>query len=386
MLRTNGDKEAGMTPTTPSVRAIVARYAEATADNRVFFHPDIPEHRLASALATYPGIEPDDVLVLLDNTESGDGTEGLLLTDAAIHACGSSGLVQRLPFEKLRDVALATASPPVLRLNGIAVLDSIRVRPETMEQFVAMLNEVAGNSDDAATTPSESRPEGNGVASEETAAPTKGIALWNPEAAAMLSVVFSPVFGACIHALNWKTLGNQRLFKASLLWTLPGIVLPFVAGALLPLWLASSIGVAYLGAWYLFAAIGQVRHVRNSLNGAYARRGWLPPIICALVALTLVLFAVGSMAEFRNAGTGRSNWHAPSVEDNLERQAAGMVTEIVADSGSYAYGTAPHCIRVKITEEVVDGFYRGTATLSTGRDLPVTIELKGDTIHVRTEF
>ena len=132
-----------MAPATDHVRAVVARYAEATADNRVFFHPDIPEHRLAEALTAYPGIAPEDVLVLLDNTETGSATEGLLLTEGAIHARNGSGLVQRLAVPKLHSIELTPESPRVLRLNSITVLDAIRIRPGTMERFAAMLREIA---------------------------------------------------------------------------------------------------------------------------------------------------------------------------------------------------------------------------------------------------
>jgi len=134
-----------MAPTTDHVRAVVARHAEATADNRVFFHPDIPEHRLASALTAYPGIAPDDVLVLLDNTETGSATEGLLLTENAIHVRNGSGQAQRLALSDLRSVELAQQSSHVLKINGVDAQTDIRVHPETMERLVAMLREVAGS-------------------------------------------------------------------------------------------------------------------------------------------------------------------------------------------------------------------------------------------------
>ena len=128
-----------MTPSIPSVRAIVARHAEGTADNRVFFHPDIPEHRLASALTAYPGVAPDDVLVLLDNTDTGSATEGLLLTEGAIHARNGPEQAQRLALSDLRSVELDGA----LKLNGLAVLTGLRVCPETMARVAAMLREIA---------------------------------------------------------------------------------------------------------------------------------------------------------------------------------------------------------------------------------------------------
>ena len=132
-----------MTPSPPLVRAIVARYAEATADNRVFFHPDIPEHRLASALATYPGIQREDVLVLLDNTESGDATEGLILAEDGLRVRNGSADVQQYPLRDLRTAEFVHESPGTLRLGGSPILANMRVRPETMGRVVAMLRETA---------------------------------------------------------------------------------------------------------------------------------------------------------------------------------------------------------------------------------------------------
>ena len=132
-----------MTPPTPSVRAVVARHAEATADNRVFFHPDIPEHRLAEALTAYPGIVPEDVLVLLDNTESGSATEGLLLTEDAIHVSNGPDEKQELDLSDLRSAGLTHQSPGTIMINRLPVLTELRVRPGTMRHVVAMLNELA---------------------------------------------------------------------------------------------------------------------------------------------------------------------------------------------------------------------------------------------------
>jgi hypothetical protein len=133
-----------MTPSPPTVRAIVARYAEDTADNRVFFHPDIPEHRLASALSAYPGIEPEDVLVLLDNTESGDGTEGLLLTEEAVRVRNGSHVECHVALRDLQSAAITSPSPSALAINRTAVLSDLRVRPQTMNHVLDMLNKIAG--------------------------------------------------------------------------------------------------------------------------------------------------------------------------------------------------------------------------------------------------
>jgi len=132
-----------MAPETAHVRAVVARHAERTADNRVFFHPDTPEHRLAEALTAYPGIAPEDVLVLLDNTESGSATEGLLLTEDAIHVRKGPEQAQRLALSDLRSVEFVQQSISVLKINGVEALTDTRIRPETMDRVAAMLREIA---------------------------------------------------------------------------------------------------------------------------------------------------------------------------------------------------------------------------------------------------
>jgi hypothetical protein len=375
-----------MPPTTPSVRAVVARHAEATADNRVFFHPDIPEHRLASALTAYPGIASDDVLVLLDNTETGSATEGLLLTEDAIHACNSAGLVQRLPMEKLGTVELVPEPPPLLRLNSIAVLGGIRVRPATMERFVAMLREITGPIPDSTPTSCNPQEECGGEADKPVIRPV----LWNPSAAVVLSAFFSPVFGALLHGLNWWTLGERQRFRRSLLWVIPGIALPFVSAFPLPLWAAIAAGLGYFAAWYLLAGRAQVRHVKEALPQGYVPRPWLGPSICCLVGVALMAFAIGKVAvrdtdsadSLRRLSTeyGRS---LPTNQEMLERAAVDLVTKILARNTDM-YSHAPKCLRVEVTEEIVDGYYRGTATLDNGTDIPLTIQQEFDgTVTVR---
>jgi hypothetical protein len=44
---------------------------------------------------------------------------------------------------------------------------------------------------------------------DDTASPTP-VSLWNPEAAAMWSLVFSPAFGAYLHMRNWQQLGRNE--------------------------------------------------------------------------------------------------------------------------------------------------------------------------------
>ena len=48
--------------------------------------------------------------------------------------------------------------------------------------------------------------------------PRARTALFNPAAAAALSILFTPVFGAQLQALNWTALGEPGLARSSRLW------------------------------------------------------------------------------------------------------------------------------------------------------------------------
>ena len=168
---------------------------------------------------------------------------------------------------------------------------------------------------------------------------------------------------------------------------IPALVLPITSVFLLPPAAVGLVTVACFLAWYFVEARKHTAYVRDNVSPEYRRRPWVVPLACALAGSALLVFGIGAMAEWSKAtGGNRPSWQTRTVEEDLEEQAVELVTKIVASSGDYPYHKLPKCIRVKITDEVVENFYRATATLDTGRDLPVTIELKDDTIHVRAEF
>jgi len=62
-------------------------------------------------------------------------------------------------------------------------------------------------------------------------------ALWNPNAAAMWSLLLSPAFGAYLHAANWRSLGNQHRAAANMgwFWLTVGVLVFSLATPFLPL-------------------------------------------------------------------------------------------------------------------------------------------------------
>lgn len=138
--------------------------------------------------------------------------------------------------------------------------------------------------------------------------------LWNPNAAALWSLLFSPVFGAILHMKNWEALGNMEQAKASKTWAIMSAVVFIGAtiwGMLAPEGGAadrasSIVGIALLLGWYMTSGREQVKLVKGFAS--YPRRGWGKPILLgigaliALIVLSTIVFIVSELASGGMAG------------------------------------------------------------------------------------
>ena len=52
--------------------------------------------------------------------------------------------------------------------------------------------------------------------------------LWNPRAIGLWSIVFSPIFGAVIHAINWKKLNKPNMMWINVIWVILIIIMILV--------------------------------------------------------------------------------------------------------------------------------------------------------------
>lgn len=120
--------------------------------------------------------------------------------------------------------------------------------------------------------------------STEAVAPQSDGSLWNPNAAANWSVIFSPVFGSYLHAKNWESLGQKDKAKNSMLWVYAGIAVIALSIFYKPE-MAMGAGFVFLLAWYFLSAKPQVQYVKEKLNNQYVKKGWRTPILYAIGAL-----------------------------------------------------------------------------------------------------
>lgn len=120
--------------------------------------------------------------------------------------------------------------------------------------------------------------------------------LWNPSAAALWSLLFSPAFGAFLHARNAQTLGRMDEAKANNVWFYASVV--FMAGIVLlsilvPTFPDVALNAASLGlllGWYLSLGKKQATYVRETFQDRYQKKHWTKPLLIAFGCLAAVFF------------------------------------------------------------------------------------------------
>jgi hypothetical protein len=128
--------------------------------------------------------------------------------------------------------------------------------------------------------------------------------LWNPNAAANWSLLFSPAFGAFLHMKNWEALGEPEKASAAKVWVIVALVLVFglpLVSLLVPAMAGFQsifrlFGLVLLISWYSSSGRPQARYVKDRFGKDYPRRGWGKPLLIAFGAAIAYAFAVGILA------------------------------------------------------------------------------------------
>lgn len=120
--------------------------------------------------------------------------------------------------------------------------------------------------------------------------------LWNPNAAACWSLLFTPVFGSWLHLFNWRAMNQSDRVGPARTWLVVSIIVfavTLVASLVVPQSgnAVRVLNFVYLLVWYFASARGQVRYVRTEFGNDYPRRGWWRPLLIAVVVViaTMIL-------------------------------------------------------------------------------------------------
>ena len=126
-------------------------------------------------------------------------------------------------------------------------------------------------------------------------------ALWNPNAAACWSLLFSPIFGAALHMFNACAMGDAELEKLNkgFMWGTLAILVIAILLAIFAGINTNFVGIAALGAWYGAVGRKQVALVKERYGSNYPRRSWGKPIlfgVLGIVALYVCIFILAFIA------------------------------------------------------------------------------------------
>jgi hypothetical protein len=118
--------------------------------------------------------------------------------------------------------------------------------------------------------------------------------LWNPNAAANWSLVFTPIFGAILLSKNWTALRELKRSKGTIAWS---IITPLVVIAIAILGGARARGIvsvvqgflyfSYIVLWYYVSVRPQAKYVKVKCGNDYPRKRWGIPLIIAFVILVI---------------------------------------------------------------------------------------------------
>lgn len=119
--------------------------------------------------------------------------------------------------------------------------------------------------------------------------------IWNPNAAANWSLLFSPAFGAILQAMNWKELGQPDRAKTNKTWACVTIIF-LLLFALIPVnvgGIGGLIGLILLLSWYFSQGRAQAKYVKETYGKEYEKKGWAKPLLIGIGCfIGYVIFAI----------------------------------------------------------------------------------------------
>lgn len=113
---------------------------------KIYVAPHISEKRIKKGIASYaPNLLPSEVVVLIDSTLFGGGSDGLILSETGLFAKDLMGKPKSVKFTEVKVVEFnPDGKDPALRVNGLDFLNTAGVSNEAMNIFAKLLNETYG--------------------------------------------------------------------------------------------------------------------------------------------------------------------------------------------------------------------------------------------------
>ena len=109
----------------------------------------------------------------------------------------------------------------------------------------------------------------------------KQVELWNPNAAANWSLLFSPAFGSYLHMKNWEALGEVQKAKSSKTWFISSLIFTVL-----------GLGFFVLVAWYFSIGKKQSIYVKEKFSDNYSKKSWGIPLLIGFGVFIVCIFLI----------------------------------------------------------------------------------------------
>ncbi|WP_423709851.1 SHOCT domain-containing protein [Undibacterium sp. WLX3042] len=119
-------------------------YRARISDDKISFHPYIPQKKLKNAIEGYASNESEsDVIVLIDNTFFGNAKDGLLLTSNTLHIHNMMESAQHIDLKDIESVDFKEGvMDSALIINGSFIFRSNMPSRSSIALFAEMLREI----------------------------------------------------------------------------------------------------------------------------------------------------------------------------------------------------------------------------------------------------
>lgn len=107
--------------------------------SRAYFAPKIPVKKLSGALESYgQGLDPEDVLVVVDSTVFGGAREGMLLTERGIRTKGLASSPTEWKWQEIRQIEVSGSD---LYINAYKMADCTMAEPKELRPLFSVVQE-----------------------------------------------------------------------------------------------------------------------------------------------------------------------------------------------------------------------------------------------------
>jgi len=147
-------------------------------------------------------------------------------------------------------------------------------------------------------------------------------AIWNPNAAAAWSLLFTPAFGSFLLILNWRALGQRDKAATAKKWFYASLAVSVIFFLMIMgnsyelVYLASLGALIWLVVWYFAFARRQVNYVHEKFYITYNRKPWgsallggVAAFFVYLVIFFVIAFAFGEQQSTSAATTPQFYYH-----------------------------------------------------------------------------